>query len=135
MILVDTGPLVALGDTRDRWHQTSRRQLEKLAPRGLLTCEAVIVEACFLLPHGTQRLRLQNILDGFGVVVLQVSSAHRIEVFNWLAKYAEHQPDWADGCIAVLSAAHRRLRVWTYDREFTTTWRRPDGTAIPLAGR
>jgi hypothetical protein len=41
----------------------------------------------------------------------------------------------ADGCIAVLSGRDRRLKVWTYDREFRTTWRRPDGTVIPMAVR
>jgi len=55
------------------------------------------------------------------------------EVFAWLLKYADHEPDWADGCIAVLCGRDRTLKVWTYDREFRTTWRRPDGTAIPMA--
>jgi hypothetical protein len=27
------------------------------------------------------------------------------------------------------------MKVWTYDREFLTLWRRRDGTAIPLATR
>ena len=55
------------------------------------------------------------------------------EVFAWLLKCADHEPDWADGCIAVLCGRDRTLKVWTYDREFRTTWRRPDGTAIPMA--
>ncbi len=44
-------------------------------------------------------------------------------------------PDWADGCLAVLSGRHLNAKVWTCDREFRTTWRRPDGRAIPLAVR
>ena len=34
---------------------------------------------------------------------------------------------------AVLCGRDKALKVWTYDGEFRTTWRRPDGTAIPLA--
>jgi predicted nucleic acid-binding protein len=56
-----------------------------------------------------------------------------MEVLDWLAKDADHEPDWADACLAVLSGRDRKLKIWTYDREFQTTWRRPDGTAIPLA--
>jgi hypothetical protein len=37
--------------------------------------------------------------------------------------------------LAVLSGKDRRLRLWTYDREFRTTWRRPDGTVVPLFAR
>lgn len=44
-----------------------------------------------------------------------------------------HDPDWADGYLAVVAGIAHRARMWTYDREFRTTWRRPDGTRIPLA--
>jgi len=59
----------------------------------------------------------------------------RLEVFRWLARYAEHEPDWADGYLAVVSERKKDARVWTYDRAFRTTWRRPRGTRIPLAVR
>src|SRR2546430_11649882 len=57
-----------------------------------------------------------------------------LEVFGWLMRYHEHDPDWADGYLAVVSEKERGSRVWTYDREFRTTWRRPGGTRVPLAG-
>jgi len=56
-----------------------------------------------------------------------------MDVFDWLADYREHEPDWTDGYLAVVSGKERHFKLWTYDREFRTTWRRPDGTAIPLA--
>jgi predicted nucleic acid-binding protein len=58
-----------------------------------------------------------------------------LDVLDWLAKYADHEPDWADACLAVLSGRDKELKVWTYDREFRTTWRRPNGTIIPMAVR
>jgi hypothetical protein len=56
-----------------------------------------------------------------------------LEIVDWMLEYAEHEPDWADACLAVWSGHDTALRVWTYDREFRTTWRRPDGSVVPLA--
>jgi predicted nucleic acid-binding protein len=135
--LVDTGPLVSLVDPQDAFHDTARAQLERLAPQGLCTCDAVVTEACFHLPHESQRRRLAAVLDRFDVTPLSAADPREFwrDVFAWVLKYQEHDPDWADGCIAVLSGQDVRLKVWTYDREFRTTWRRPDGTAIPMATR
>ena len=47
-VLLDTGPLVALLNRRDRYHEWAKLQWAKVAPP-LLTCEAVLSEACFLL--------------------------------------------------------------------------------------
>ena len=56
-----------------------------------------------------------------------------LEVLDWLTKYADHEPDWADACLAVLSGRQKNLKVWTYDREFRTTLRRPNGVAVASA--
>jgi len=47
-VLVDTGPLVAFLNRRDRFHEWTATQWNQIAPP-MLTCEAVISEACFLL--------------------------------------------------------------------------------------
>ena len=135
MILVDTGPLVALSDSRDPHHKRAIDELRSTRRADLVVCEAVLVETCFHLPHPTQRRRLQAIIDEFDIRPVVIGDTHRfwLDVFEWLTKYAEHEPDWADACIAVLSGYHDRLKVWAYDREFKTTWRRPDGSSIPLA--
>ena len=136
MILVDTTPLVALCDPRDSRHKTAVKHLEDLATAALVTCEAVLVETCVHLPHRAQRQRLRAVLERCDIASLTGTTDDRgfwLEVLDWLMKYADHEPDWADGCIAVLSGRDERLAVWTYDREFRTTWRRPDGTAIPMA--
>jgi predicted nucleic acid-binding protein len=46
--IVDTGPLVALLDARDPHHAWARETLRRLETP-LMTCEAVLSEACFLL--------------------------------------------------------------------------------------
>jgi len=49
-----------------------------------------------------------------------------------LNRTALRDPDWADAYLAVVTGTDQRFRLWTYDREFRTTWRRPNGTPIPL---
>ena len=136
MILMDTGPLVALCDARDRLHRTALGHLKKLAPVPLHVCEAVLVEACFHLPRQLQRERLRAVVTELGIDSFSTEDPDfQDEVFAWLIKYSEHEPDWADGCLAVISEAEPRLKIWTYDTEFRTIWRRPDGRSIPMAVR
>lgn len=47
-VIVDTGVLVALIDRRDQYHAWVSTQLAEVEPP-LLTCEAVVSEAWFLL--------------------------------------------------------------------------------------
>jgi len=135
VILVDTGALVAICDPRDSKHSSALKHLEILTGEAFAACEAVMTETCFHLPHRSQRLRLHAFVREFGVETLPLTCTldFWFDVFDWLAKYADHEPDWADACLAVLSGRDKTVKIWTYDREFRTTWRRPNGTTIPLA--
>jgi predicted nucleic acid-binding protein len=137
MILIDTAPLVALCDARDSHYRTATGHLKRLASSEFGVCEAVLMEACVHLPHRTQRQRLRALLERLEIVSIPGTDDRGFwfDVLDWLTKYADHDPDWTDGCIAVLCGRDTDLSVWTYDREFRTTWRRPNGTAIPLAVR
>lgn len=109
--------------------------MKRLGRAELGTCDAVLVEACFHLPQRAQRERLRAVIDELPIAPLRAPDDRGfwVEVLAWLLKYGDHEPDWADGCMAVLCGRDRGLKVWTYDREFRTTWRRPDGSAIPMA--
>ena len=137
MILVDTTPLVALCDPRDGLHAKAIADLDRVAKRAIVLCDPVLTEACFLLSRPAQRARLERLIVELGMTPLAIEDATelRLEVFRWLTRYGEHEPDWADGYLAVVSERQKDARVWTYDREFRTTWRRPGGTRIPLAVR
>lgn len=135
MILLDTGPVVALCDPRDTLNRKALRDLNRLAREPLALCVPVLTEACFLLSHRAQRERLRRFLTEFSVAAYRSEDESQLwlEVLDWLIRYQEHDPDWADGYLTVVSARERGWRVWTYDREFRTIWRRPDGTRVPLA--
>ena len=135
MILIDTGVLVALCDPRDSLHKTALRHLNALAQSQFSVCEAVLSEACFHLPAGSQRQRLKRTLEELEVQMVRGDDAPSLwrEVFDWLDKYSDHDPDWADGYLAVLSGHDLKCKIWTYDSEFRKIWRRPNGSPIPMA--
>lgn len=135
MILIDTGPLVALCDRRDGRHRAAIAGLSSLLPDRFILCESVLTEACFHLPHPQQRQRLWRWIDELALAPppAEAGSDFWADTFAWLTRYEEHEPDWADACLAVLSSREAGAKVWTYDRKFTTTWRRLDDSVIPLA--
>lgn len=137
MILIDISLLVALCDARDPKHGMALKHLESLVPEEFAVCDAVLTEACFHLPHRNQRQLLRALLNDLCVQAIPITYERDflLDVLDWLTKCADHEPDWAGACLVIVSARDKDLKVWTYNREFRTTWRRPNGTAIPLAVR
>ena len=137
MILCDSNVLVALVDSRDPLQRKAQTDLLRLSRQALLVTEPVLSEATFLLQLATHRSRLRDLLIDLKIKLapsLEQATLFQ-EAFDWLAKYADHTPDWANAHLAVLSQHFQQFRVWTYDREFRLIWRRPDGSRIPLVGK
>jgi predicted nucleic acid-binding protein len=137
VILVDSNVFIALVEPRDRLHPHAVADLKRLAGRELLLTSPVLTEVCFALPAAHQRARLSTLIQALDLRPLRVDDEGPLwnETLAWLERYAEHQPDFADGYLAVASARDARFKVWTYDREFQTLWRRPDGSRIAMATR
>jgi predicted nucleic acid-binding protein len=133
LILVDTTPLVALCDPRDPLHERALLDLGRVKREPLAVCESVLTEACFLLQHATQRQRLARLLAELPVLSTNDDIGEfRSHVFTWLNKYADQDPDWADGVLVVLSARLEGSKLWTYDTEFWTVWRNARGKRLSL---
>jgi predicted nucleic acid-binding protein len=137
MILIDTGPLVALCDARDALHVRAKRDLDRVARSRLVVCLPVLTEVLFLLDHPIQRERLRRLLIQLRIEPHACSREADLwrGMFDWLHKYADHDPDLADAYLVMASGLQRGAKVWTYDREFRTTWRRLDGSQVPLTSR
>lgn len=50
LIILDTGPLVAYLNRDDKYHGWAKKRFQEIVPP-ILTCQAVISEACFLVRH------------------------------------------------------------------------------------
>jgi predicted nucleic acid-binding protein len=129
-VLVDTGPLVAFLNLRDRYHAWALQELAELRPP-LLTCEAVLSEACFLLRH----------LPGGSQAVMELVSrslvmpSFRLEeevrpVAALLTKYKSVPISFADACLVRMSEIHSGSLILTLDRGFRI-FRRHGRQVIP----
>jgi predicted nucleic acid-binding protein len=135
LILVDTNVLVALVDPRDPCRQRVLADQKTLAGQRLALTSVVLSEAGFFLRHPVARAKLRTIIQELEMLVYPLPDEAGLwsELFDWVQKYHAHAPDFVDAFLVILTSRDRKLKVWTYDSEFWTIWRRPDGSAIPLA--
>ncbi|OGQ21043.1 MAG: pilus assembly protein [Deltaproteobacteria bacterium RBG_16_71_12] len=130
--IVDTGPLVAFLNRRDGRHEWALEVLGgAVAP--MLTCEAVLSEACFLLRNvaggadAVLRLCEEGVLDvRFG------AGAHASRVRALMKRYADVPMSLADACLVRLSELHPAATVVTFDSDFRV-YRRNGRQVVPVA--
>jgi predicted nucleic acid-binding protein len=120
-------------DERDGLHKRASRDLSKIANSPMGVTSLVLGETCFLAPAGFLRKRLSFLLTRLAITPVELDIPWWPEVFEWMDRYSEHEPDLADAQLAILCSRRPECRVWTYDKEFKTTWRKTNGLAIPLA--
>ncbi len=130
-ILVDTGPLVAYLDRSDRDHAWAKDTFKQLT-RPLLTCEAVIAEALFLLRRGgIDPDSLLNLIAR-GLVMPGFSLATEIGAIQNLIKTYRNIPmSLADACLVRLAEIYENSKVMTLDSDFVV-YRKSRRRIIPL---
>jgi predicted nucleic acid-binding protein len=118
VILLDTGPLVAFLNRTDRFHEWALAQWGRLDPP-LLTCEAVLAEACFLLRHlpgaSQAAIELLNREVLCSPFILQEQAE---AVAKLIKRYADVPMSLADACLVRMTEQHSKSRVLTLDRDF-----------------
>jgi uncharacterized protein len=130
-ILVDTGPLVALLNRRDRHHLWVKSQLRKM-DSPLDTCEAVLSEACFLLQqvHGGPQAVLELVTAGLVTVPFSLQVEAKA-IQRLMLRYADVPMALADACLVRLAEIHEPSRVFTLDSDFKI-YRKRNRTVLPL---
>lgn len=122
-MLADTGPLYALSDPSDQYHERACAEMEAIEQRNLTVAisYATLCEAFTLvlrrLGGAYARQWLTEILDG--AVLLNPEAADYSFAAEQLTRFPDHPITLVDAVTAALS---RRLEipVWTFDRHFTT---------------
>ena len=130
--LLDTGPLVAFFDRSDSHHLWAR-QMWSQAPLPMLTCDAVLAEATYLL-HERAGLPPSAVLELLTRRILRSSFALDSEaaaVAGLLNKYRDQEMQLADACLVRMSELHRDCKVLTTDSDFRF-YRRLSRQVIPL---
>jgi predicted nucleic acid-binding protein len=132
-VLVDTGPIAGLLDRRDTNHDWAKQQVAYLR-HPLVTCEAVLSEAFFLLGsvrNGTSTLaalvrnNLVRVDPDFSF------DEHADEILANMERYKNVPMSFADACLVRMAEIERDSLIFTTDRDFLT-YRRNRRERIPL---
>jgi uncharacterized protein len=117
-VLIDTGPLVAMLVARERHHAWTVAQLEELEPP-LLTCEAVISEACYLVRRLSGGRDAVLSLLARGVIKIGFSLAVELDaVRKLMRRYATVPMSLADACLVRMAESQPRAHIFTLDGNF-----------------
>jgi uncharacterized protein len=123
LILVDTGPLVALFDPRDAAHPRCRDILGTIR-EGLVTTVAVLTEAFHMLtPASRGASALRDFITQAGATVWFLDAPALVRAFELMEQYADHPMDLADASLIVAAERLATTKIFTIDREDFTTYR------------
>ena len=123
MILVDTGPLVALFDPQDAHHARCVRTLKSIR-EAVGTTVAVLTEAFHMLePASTGSDRLREFVAKGAMSVWFFEQDSLLRVFELMELYADHPLDLADASLVVAAEALATRKIFTIDRDDFETYR------------
>jgi predicted nucleic acid-binding protein len=123
MILLDTGPLVALFDPKDDQHARCVKVLKDIREPIVITTP-VLTEAFHMLgPASIGSDRLREFIAGGGLSVWFFDRSALTRAFELMESYADHPMDLADASLVTAAEALGTRRVFTIDRNDFETYR------------
>lgn len=117
-VLLDTGPLVAFLKRQDHFYSWVTEEWARIEPP-LLTCEAVISEACFLLRnvYGGQEAVICLIDTGVVQISFRLAEEARV-VGELLTRYQSVPMFLADACLVRMAERYSNSSLLTLDSDF-----------------
>lgn len=130
-VLLDTGPLVAAIDRRDRFHDWVAAELTTIASP-LLTCEAVLSEALFLLRnvYGGQEALISLVNTGAIHIPFHLNEEFT-RIGELLTRYQSVPMSLADACLVRMFEEYSGSSVLTMDSDFII-YRKNRNEIIPV---
>lgn len=130
-VLLDTGPLVAFLNARDRHHAWAAKMWSDL-PVPLVSCEAVVSEAIFLLKGSARAQSAVLQLIERGAIQIEAPLAELPgDIRKIMEKYETLPTSLADSTLVVLADLHPQSSVLTLDSDFLV-YRLSSGRAIEV---
>lgn len=117
-VIVDTGPLVALLNRRERHHAWASKIMDTIEPP-IFTCDAVVSEACFLLqeakggPDAVLELLARGIVRSDFHVMSELDSLRAL-----MKKFSNVPMSLADACLVRMTELDPKSVVLTLDSDF-----------------
>ena len=118
VVLLDTGPLVALADRSEEFHQWAASQLHRMhAP--MVTCGAVLAEAGFVVrQHPLALARMRRLLERGNIISMEENQEIWLRAISLMERYANVPMSFADACLIAMTEITPGARVFTLDRDF-----------------
>ena len=116
MILIDTGPLVALFDPLDASHARCVDTLGAIR-EPIATTVPVLTEVFHLLRPASRGAEcLRDFVAESGLRVLFLDNARLLRAFELMAQYADAPMDLADASLVAVAEARNLNTIFTIDR-------------------
>ena len=118
-ILIDSGPMIALFDKSDKYHDLTKDFI-KSNTFDLLTSLASVTETMYMLDFNknAQMDFLEWVIRGaIQIIDIQLEDLDRIKVL--LKKYQDLPMDFADACLVYIGEKFNISEIATIDRDFT----------------
>ena len=118
VVLVDTGPLVALVDESDSDNKACQSLLMRLPKRvRLVTIQPVLTEAFYLLAGRPQSVEhLFDLLETINPQLLAVDHAQMKRIRVLMRQYKDLPMDYADATLIAVAEEHDISTIMTLDR-------------------
>jgi predicted nucleic acid-binding protein len=132
VVLVDTGPLVALFD-RDDAHHTRCVEALRAIRRPLITVWPVLTEAAHLLSFSfLAQDSLWELLERGGLRVADLVSSEIPRLRALMRKYSDHPMDLADAALVRVAEREGLRTIFTLDHTDFGVYRLPHGKTFFL---
>lgn len=130
-VVIDTGPIVALLDADEANHTWVAATLDELRPP-LLTCEAVLTEASFLVARAGADPSVVTSLVARGMLtVVNLFDRDAEAIGRLIRRYASLPMSLADACLVRIAERTPNATVLTLDADFRV-YRQKGRRLIPL---
>ena len=120
MILIDTGPIVAIINRGDAHHESVAVAVLKITDR-LCTTEACLTEAIYLIGRsagwpGIELLR-RAVLNGI-IEIIKMNQDGHSQAFAYMERYRDQPCDYADATLLIAAEETGSRYIFTIDKHF-----------------
>lgn len=118
-VLLDTGPLVALLNARDSYHDWVQQKLYEYDFNSLIICESVLVETLYVTGHNLQSISAVEGLIRDGILVFDsILSIQPPDLFQLIRRYNNVPASVTDAMLVSLYNNAPDSVIFTVDSDF-----------------
>ena len=118
--LIDAGPLIALFDKSDQYHENALAFIKSI-DNPLVTTWPVITEVSHMLSFSTQvQINFLTWIDRGGLQVMEIEHSHMFRLIDLCRKYDDVPMDLADATLIIASEITGIKEIASIDSDFYT---------------